>query len=360
MFFGGKDITTVDIGTNSIKIVRMKKKNEELLIQNIGKKTLPIDTIKDGEIIDVSLVTNKLEGLFNEMGFRPDNVITSVSNKNLVIRNIEVPKMSKDELKEALKWEVEDYLPFPVEYTSIDYLVVEENEDNLKVLLVAVSDKVIDSFLYPLKKLEIIPAVVNVQPMALISLLQYQGLCQDINAIIDIGASNTSITVGDSRNIYLSRTIDTGGEEFTRLLMEEKHMDYNEAEEYKRESGLEEELSSNENSDFTVDFALSQVAGGGVDGGFLLSIANNLANEINRSLDYYTMKNRDNPINRIFVTGGGIKLKGLKDIIEEEVEQELDIIDPFSGAVINHIDFSKEDFGVAIGLGISEVLNDES
>lgn len=349
--------TAIDIGTDSIKGVRFKRKSKGLFIDRIAVKHLPYDSIIDGTIVDEAVVSNRLNELVQELKCRKDKIITTIPNNNLIIRNMELPEMEDDNrLAEAIKWESEDHLPFPVESAVEDFKILSREDNRVQVLLVATKRDVIDNVMNVFERISIIPSVINIQPMALLSIADYQDLIEDTVAIIDIGAAGTRVVIGDRRNIYLSRNIDIGGNEFTRIIMEEDKLNYNEAENIKKRNGLPEEDEIGEN----FELAISQIATAGLgESHSLLVLARNLADQIERSLDYYNVKYRKK-VDKIFISGGGAKLKRLKNIIEDRIGRDMFSLDPFINIGCKKgIDLRAEELAVAIGLGISEVLPDE-
>ncbi len=360
MFFGNRQFTTVDIGSYSIKAVKMMRKKNKLNIIDTAIIELPPETLKNGEIVDISIVGSELKTLFEKMRYHPQNIITTIANNNLLIRNLEVPVMSEDELFEAIKWEADDQLPFPVEQAKFDYIVINRDEEKVKVLLVAVKKEIIENFIAPFTKIGLKPRVLNVQPMALLSLLEYQGKLNEPAAVLNIGNSATQVTIGSKDNIHLSRTIDTGGKDFTATIREGLGLNYQEAEDYKREKGIkyvqDRELDSDEPDLDSLQIAATNISAG--EG--LNSLAGSLADEISRSLDFFSMKNRGEKVQNIYITGGGSKLEGIKDIISEEINREIFDLDTFKDIEIPETGLpEKEMFSVAVGLGISEVLANE-
>ena len=99
----------------------------------------------------------------------------------------------------------------------------------------------------------------------------------------------------------------------------------------------------------------------------LKNLAARLSSEITRSLDFFNMKHRSEEVEKIFVTGGASRLNGLQKIISEEINRDLILIDPFKN-IKTKLDSEKEkiiehykyEFAVAVGLGVSEVMIDES
>jgi len=369
MFLFGDKYTCIDIGANSIKLVQFKGKVDNLTLIDIGVQKLPLDTVVDGLIADDSLLASELQTLIKSLKHRPKNIITTVPNDNLLIRNIEMPNIDKKEIRESLKWEADEQLPYPVESAALDYLEIEESEDVIKYIVASVKKNVVDNYLHPFERLNLKPSVINVQPMALVSLLDFQGEVENNIAVIDIGASATQITIANKKNIMLSRTIDTGGFSFTNSIMEAKDIAFQEAEEEKRELSLdlegeiEKDLSQEELMD-SMQIGLEIEEEEKLN---LETLTNTLSLEITRSLDFFNMKHRDKEVEKVFITGGGSRLKGIQKLISDEIGRELILIEPFKNInkkldikgeeIIEHY---KYEFAVAVGLGISEVMANES
>ena len=354
--FSGKELTGIDIGTNSIKVVKAVKKNLSVQLKSRFLKKIPYQTIVEGRSFNDSIVSRHLEEIFNSIG-KPGIIITTIPSNNLIIRNMQFPLMTDKELKEAVKWEVGDYLPFSVEDAVLEYIILDKDNESIDLLLVMVKKQVVEDYISPITSLGLKPAVVNIQPMAILSLLQYQGKLDKTAVVVDIGASGTRIIIGDHKNIYHSRTVDSGGEEFTKIFMEEKDYSFNEAEEFKIHNGIKEKGST----DTGVDLAYDQIAAAGLGiNDLLISSACNIVNEISRSLDYYVMKYKY-PIENVFITGGGSKLSRLKDMITKELDIELTNINPFEGFGLDKVvDVNAEKYAVAVGLILSEVLENEN
>lgn len=159
-------------------------------------------------------------------------------SNELLVRNIEMPKMDKKEIKESLKWEADEQIPYPVENAALDYIKVDEDENTVNYLISAVKKNIVDNYKSPFERNNLKVEVINVIPMALISLLDYQEELKGNIAIIDIGYSASQVTVANKNNIILSRTIDTGGNHFTKTIMDVEDLEYDEAEEKKIKKDL--------------------------------------------------------------------------------------------------------------------------
>src|SRR3989304_4961338 len=128
--FGSKDLVGLDIGTHSIKLVRLKKGKKGFELLNFGIMPLPPETIVDETIEKPEVVANAIKNLFKMEKISTKEVVTAVSGQSLVIKKINVPKMTEDELAESIKVEAEQYLPFALEevdmgdsFTNVNILV---------------------------------------------------------------------------------------------------------------------------------------------------------------------------------------------------------------------------------------------
>ncbi|MGM0500857.1 MAG: type IV pilus assembly protein PilM [Bacillota bacterium] len=364
MFFKNNIYTCIDIGSYAIKMAQIKNTgNKNYKILDTAIQQIPRETIADGIIKDESLMAAEIKSMLAMLKKKNDYIITSVPSNELLIRNVEMPKMDKKEIRESLKWEADEQLPYPVESAAIDFIKVEEEAETVKYLISAVKRNIVNNFLAPFERNNLKVSVVNTQPMALISLVEYLEGIEEHVAVIDIGYSITQVIIGTKDNIALARTVDTGGNQFTNIIMEIQGDEYDRAEKRKMEEGLKANQPDQEKEENLLDTVQLDVALGSDDR--LNTLATTLIREITRSFDYFNSRNRGETISKVFITGGGSKLKGLKEMISTELERELIEIDPFKNSDYKkkeekYCDECKDEFAVAVGLGVSEVMADES
>ena len=103
--FGSKDVVGLDVGTHSIKLVRLKKGKKGFELLNFGIMPLPPETIVDETIEKPEVVTEAIKNLFKMEKIKTKEVVTAISGQSLVIKKINVPKMTEDELAESIRVE---------------------------------------------------------------------------------------------------------------------------------------------------------------------------------------------------------------------------------------------------------------
>mgnify|MGYP000005137794 CR=1 FL=1 len=351
--FGSNKHTVVDIGSSAIKAAVISGNKSNIHISSVNCRRLPSGIINEGKIDDNSIVATELKELLEKMDIKPKKVITTIPTAHLLTRNFEMPHLKGNELTEAIKWELDDVLSNSVEETTFDYMITNKEEDSINVLVIAAQNEIIRQYKAPFKELGIKANVINIKPMALTSLLNYQEKLEEPAAIVDFGHQGTRIILCDKDHIFLTRTVDTGGYDFTKNIMDSQQYDYQEAEEHKWNNGI---IKSPEDQPMDEDVSLLGV------GDDLEGIAKEIIDEISRSIEFYSIKNRGENIENLYITGGSSLLDGLDELIEEETGLKGERIDPFLNVTIDSMieKNNKEFYSIVVGLGISEVMHNES
>src|SRR5215831_4242403 len=132
-----KCVAGLDVGSSSIKMVELEGKANNLNLVGFGYENLPGDTIVDGQIMELNVVSDVIQNICSSHQINADKVVTGVSGHSVIIKNIVLPPMSKEELEESIDWHAEEHIPFDLSEVSLDYQVTEEGPDAMHVLIAA-------------------------------------------------------------------------------------------------------------------------------------------------------------------------------------------------------------------------------
>src|SRR5574341_1869276 len=139
-----KLLVGIDIGTHSIKVVRLKLKGQGYQLLNFGLIPLRPETMVDGNIADADAVVEAIRNLMQMEKIKAKEVATAVSGQSVIVKRIRLPQMTEEELQEAIQGEAEQHIPFEISDVNIDFQVLpaggedDERADNqMDVLLVA-------------------------------------------------------------------------------------------------------------------------------------------------------------------------------------------------------------------------------
>lgn len=357
----GIKYTSIDFGHNSIKYLNSRVKNGEFKLLASGRREIPRGTIENGKVVDSHLLTKILGEIFNEKNMNPGVLLVTPAPGQEFVRNVKMPKMPKEELKEALIWEVQDFLDLESEKIALDYIILEEKDDSLDLLVTVISKEVLNSYLELFNNNLLKVKVFNLEDMALISLLANYNQITDPALILDIGVNTSKVLVAAKNKFYLSREVGTAAKDFTNLFLEVES-DYQKAEIEKKKFEFFPEQAEETEEPENLDLMLAEIDTVKTIQKQVKNLADEIIFEINRSLEYHNERHPDRPVNKLYLTGGGLLLNGLVDYFKTELDTEISLIKPLErfNLADNINQINNYFLAAAAGTIISEVMYNES
>jgi len=349
-FFGNKELVGLDIGSGAIKLVQLKKLKQGYRLQKFG--ILPIDPelIVDGAVMDATQVVSAIRELVGREAVKVKKVAFSVSGHSVIVKKIDLPLMTEEELQESIKWEAEQFIPFDINDVNIDFHILktpdfQREAGQMSVLLVAVKkDKLMD-YMNLVLEAGLQPVIGDVDSFALenMCLLNYDFAEGETVSIVNVGASVMNISVLKGGVFSFTRDISIGGKQYNEVLQREADLSFDQAERAKRAEEIE-----------------------GVDGPQVNEIVQrlnfDLVSEMLRSFDYFKTASPNESIDRILVSGGSARLPDLIPLITERLAIKAELIDPFARIEIPPDKFDVDwvhqmapHAGVGVGLALRRV-----
>ncbi|MFH0839945.1 MAG: type IV pilus assembly protein PilM [Candidatus Omnitrophota bacterium] len=329
----GKDHIGIDIGSYSVKTVELAQEKDIFRIKNMGyarvKKANSTESLLEAISESVSMAKiapNK-------------DVNVAISGSSVVVRFIELPRMSEDELKNAIIFEAEKYIPFSVNDIIIDHqLIIPHLADNkMLVLLIAAKKDVINERLEVINKAGLSVNVIDVASLAGVNVfLTMAGRKKDeVAAIINIGAKGTDISIVSDDILYFTRSIQVGGDELTKALSDSLSLGQKEAEELKINPGERAQEVSE----------------------CVKTVLYTIADEIRLSFSYYENQSGRN-IGKIYLAGGTAKSMNIGDMLHERLDVDTELWEPIASMAMESsikaelADSLKYQMSTAIGLAL--------
>ncbi len=351
----------LDIGSHSIKLIGLKMTSKGPFLTCLGIKEIPPNNDRE----DVNTFSEMLKALVQEVGLTTKKVNLTVSGSGVQIKRISVPSLPKAELKEAVRWEMKNYLPFPVETAEIDFHIlieyVEENVKRLDLMVVACPKNLIDRTLSIAERAGLQPIHLDVAPLAVWnSLLVWKQLRKDETvALIELGAEKTGIYLFKDGILQFGREVTPAGADITRAIMEgmgskgEPEATFERAEEIKHEMGIPSDPSQEKIGDRSA--SLSKIS-------FLVRpVLERLSAEIGRSLDYYRNQFNEERIDRLLLTGGGANLRNIVSHLANELRLPVELFNPLTKIIFDSkkvdtqfLDQIGSLFTIAAGMALPE------
>ncbi len=320
-FYQDKPIFGLDIGFSSLKIMQVDNTGKNRLITGYGATNFDPKAIKNGIIVEPEIIAKALKDLFehNLIGeITTRRVTATIPASRTYNRTINLPKLNKKDLEEALLLEAEQYIPMPIDDLYVDYSLIGENEKDMEVFVVAVPKKISNSYVDLIK-------IAGLEPVALETSISAAGRLfvqaeqSDVPTIlIDFGSLSSDITIYD-KGLIITGTVSGGGDNFTESIAKKLKISHQEAHIVKTKYGLGKSKKQNE---------ITEALG---------PLLDQLLKEIKRIIRYYEERSAtQSKISQVVSMGGGANMPGLSEHLTDKLRLPTRMCDPWQ-----HLDFSK-------------------
>lgn len=351
-----KSVLGIDVGPSSIKIVQLKKKKGRAILETYGELSLgPYAGVEIGRATNLpnDKTAQALIDVLRESNTTTNKCGISIPMGSSLVSFIKLPKVDEKQLAQMIPLEARKYIPVPISEVSLDYLVIPKNEsiaseyqnseekapeNTIDVLLVVIHKDAIEKNKEITKIAKLDAAFSEIEIFGSMRSVLEPGTAPQM--IIDMGSSSTKIYIVERGILRTSHLISRGSQDITLAISKSLGISVDEAEKMKREVGFGKKSADGkgditEITSLTLDYIFS---------------------EIGRVLLNYQKKNEKN-ISKIFLTGGGVLLKGLREKAESSFSVPVVMADPFSKVEFpafleGILKQAGPSFAVAIGLAL--------
>lgn len=321
--FGTRKVLGIDIGTSSVRVVELLKKKgaihlnnyAELKSESFVKKPFRVFT-KNSISLSNSELGKAIGNILEEAGMETKTANLGIPDFSSFFTSFQIPVMSKEEIPQAIQYEVRPYIPLPLLEVTLDWIIMEgePSKTPLKILVVAIPNDVI----------------IQYQEIAKVAGLELKSLESEVfslaravarsvgkeekgkkMALIDIGARSTTCSILENGILKFSYTLGIGGNELTEVVAKSFNIDYDEGEELKIKNGL----LANENEKMNTRRVLIP----------LIDSILEEAKEVFRN--FYRQEGKE--VDKVCLAGGMANMVGLKEYFAENLKKEVMIVNPF-------------------------------
>ncbi len=296
-----------DFGTSHIRTVDLSpgKSGKKFTINSYSQydaPPFPYDTRSD---------VLRTEGKQFIKSLQAKRVMVALPGRGILIRAISVPKVPVAKLRDILRFEVQQQIPFPIEVVSWAYQIIAETDKNFQILLCAAKKDVINDYIAHLEPFfGLILDTLDTDFFALYNIYRVSPLYnpEQCHAIIDLGAQSANLIITQKEKI-LMRSLTTTGDSITLALSETQNIEFQDAEKMKIEQGMKSQTIS--------------------------SLIESLSTEIQNSLDYWRFTLKGPDINAFFICGGFSKMIGFREYLEQKFRIPISYLNPLEFCDVN-------------------------
>lgn len=312
-FFEDKPLFGMDIGRSNIRVMQLERGKDKLKMIGYGSTDFDQTAIEEGVIVRPEIVASATQKLFkhNLIGdITTHRVAMSIPISRTFTRSFDIPKLTDEELTEAVKTEVEQYIPAPVDEIYVDYMRVETSKRKSTVFIVAVPKKIVDSYVTLARLLGLELVLLQTSSGAGANLFGNDTHHDLPTLLVDFGSESADITIVDQGPV-VSGTIACGGEQITQLIKDSLDVTQREAVIIKSKYGLGASKKQRE-----IEQSLNATLG-------------QLTREIRRSIRYYEERSKTKKsISQVVIMGGGANMPGLSEYLTDNLRIASRAFDP--------------------------------
>ena len=321
MLFGKKDhLVGLDIGSRSLKAAEIEETKRGRNLKRFGITEIPSGAIEDGTINDPETVAESIRQLLKAYNIKERNVAISIGGYSVIVKKIAVQTMDEQQLQDTIHFEAEQYIPFDISDVNLDFQILGENETNpnqMNVFLVAAKKEMVNDYVNLANLAGLTPCIVDVEAFALQNTYEanYDVTGENV-ALIDIGASKTSLNILKGNSSVFMRDVSLGCSQINQKIVSLIDCSYEDA----------EQLKYGENTDRISAEDLK---------GIVSSVVADWCTEIRRALDFFYSTYPEDQIKKIILSGGGANIGEFRELLAVEASAEVDTINPFKDVYVD-------------------------
>ncbi len=305
----------IDITSTSVKVLELKRAAGSYKVDSYAVEPLPTNAVVEKNISDVDAVGNAIRRAMKKANSKTEGCAIAVPASAAISKMITMPSgLSDDELESQVQLEADQYIPYALDEVELDFEVLgptEGNADSVDVLLAASRSENVDMRTTAIEIAGMSPRIVDIESYAM------EGACQllhdmddtSVVAVVDIGATMTSINVILNGQLIYTREQAFGGRQLTEEIMRRFGLSYDEAGLAKKEGGLPDN--------------------------YVLEVLNpfkeTLVQQVHRLLQFFYAANQYNEVSQIILAGGCATIPGIDELVENKMNVRTSIANPFNG-----------------------------
>ncbi|MGE7138785.1 pilus assembly protein PilM [Luteibacter sp. NPDC031894] len=296
----------VDISSTAVKLLQLSQAGGRYRVEHYAVEPLPPNAVVEKNIVEVEAVGEAIRRALARSGAKTRHAAAAVAGSAVITRIIPMSAdLSEDDLEGQIQVEANQYIPYPIEEVSLDFEVlgpVRDNPEMNNVLLAASRTENVDMRIAALDLGGLTARVVDVEAFAMENAF---GMVADqlavsrdaLVAVVDIGATMTTLAVLKNQRTIYSREQVFGGKQLTDEIMRRYGLSYEEAGRAKRKGGLPESYEVEALEPFK----------------------ESLVQQVSRLLQFFFAGSEYSRVDQVVVAGGCAAIDGITELLEQQL-----------------------------------------
>lgn len=352
MSFFNRPLIAIDIGSSSVKLMELSGKGSARKLVNVALETLPRGAVVDGELVNMSQVTDVVKKMIANLGIstRRRKVALSVAGGNIIVKRVHTLVANEEEIAEQLFEEAKQHFHHDMQDMYFRFAKIPSQftsqQDESVFVIAAARISVVEQYVQFVHELGMKVAVIDADVLCSANMFQWNYISEDkTTAIINIGATNTQISISYGHEFLFNRDFQYGGDQFTEQIAKSLSVDFENAESMK------------------IAAASGETSAIGDINSILSSPIEEFATEVQKTIGFFESSDELPPevkeIEQVIFAGGAALTPGLAQAISSYIDAPVRLANPFQNIDIQSQNNDIQDlvvqapiFSVASGLAL--------
>ena len=334
----------LDVSSTSVKLLELSRSAAGYRVESYSVKPLPPSAVVEKNIAEQDAVADAISRAVQQSKTKLKHAAVAVAGSAVITKIIEMPAgLDGDALDLQIRMEADQYIPYPIDEVALDFEVigaVPGQAQRVEILLAACRSENVDSRKEAIEDAELIASVVDVEAYAMerafsLILPQLGGGEDSVVAIVDVGATMTTLNVLHGGKIIYTREQLFGGKQLTEEIQRRYGLSNEEAGLAKKQGGLPDDYESE----------------------VLQPFKDAVVQQITRSLQFFFSSSDFNEVDYIVLAGGVASMEGLSDLVQGKLGTPTTVANPFANmsvaSRINPVDLSNDAPALMIATGLA-------
>ena len=352
----------VDVGSTAVRVAEVAIGDVPVVVRAAQVPLAP-GLVEAGEVREPEAVGAAIRELWEKAGIKSRQAFLGVGNQRVVVREVALPWLPERELRNTLAFQVQEFIPMSTDDAVLDFDLLGEVDQGgrrmQRILLVAAHKAMVNALIEAALAAKLDPVGVDLSPFAVVRAIGSGDEALDLDAtgdeaVVDIGAHVTSICVHDRGVTRFVRMLPSGGRDITIAIARGLGLDDEVAERLKRGEEVEVPDEAVGSEVPAGDPPADEASEGGASDGevsegadleteaapasleqtnapdpenvrrLALMRAGSFIDEVRSSLEFYAAQVPSARIGRVLAVGGGSRLDGFLELLQERIPVPVD------------------------------------
>lgn len=312
----------LDISSTTVKLLELSQSGGRYRVESYAVTSLPVDAVIEKNVNDIEGVTNAIRTVVAQSRTKLKTAAAAVAGSSVITKVIDMPAgLSDDDLETQLTLEADQYIPYPLDEVAIDFEIQgpsPEHANQVEVLIAACRRETIDSRVDAIEGAELTARIMDVEAYAMeraygLIRRQLDLEMESMVAVVDIGATMTTLSVLNNGQTIYTREQLFGGKQLTDEIMRRYGLPLEEAGLAKKQGGLPDDYEPE----------------------VLIPFKEAVVQQVARSLQFFFSSSQYNDVDYIILAGGVSSMEGLVDLVQDKLGTPTAVANPFAEMTIS-------------------------